>query len=136
MAAMPPELDQVIAYLKSEKGHTAIAIAATVIVGILTLYLFLRVVEDLMSKGGETFYPTTNHTRVLSYKLAKGTLTKGSKWKKEVQKEGYKLCDRVLSASLPLVPRPSHVVDMIKVCELPDRPSHLPIVYPAVLMGK
>jgi len=117
-----------------------IPIAATVIVGLLTLVLFARVIEDHMSKGGaETFYPTNAHTRVLSYKLFTGGLGKGKKWQKDVQKEGFQLCDRVLSAQLPLVPSVQHVADMVRVCELPTSdpsspPTHLPFIYPAVLM--
>lgn len=131
--------DRVLALLPQEglvhRGNV-VPILATLVVGLLTLVLVARVVEDHMSKGGaETFYPTKNHTRVLSYKLLTGGLGKGKKWQKDVQKDGFQLCDRVLSARLPLVPEAKHVADMIRVCELPNHPvSRMPLIYPAVLM--
>jgi hypothetical protein len=107
-----------------------IPIVATVIVGLLTLVLFARVIEDHMSKGGaETFYPTNAHTRVLSYKLFTGGLGKGKKWQKDVQKGGFQLCDRVLSAQLPLVPSVQHVADMVRVCELPTADPTYPTTH-------
>jgi hypothetical protein len=113
-----------------------VPIVATLVVGLLTLILVARVIEDYMSKGAETFYPTKAHSRVLSYKLVTSAMSKGKKWQRDVQKPGFQLCDRVLSARLPLAPREQHVADMIRVCELPAPPTHLPIIYPAVLMGE
>ena len=135
----PPFLERLqVAFAQVQAQATtgnAIPILATVVVGVLTLILVARVIEDHMSKGAETFYPTKAHSRVLSYKLVTSALSKGKKWQRECQKPGFQLCDRVLSARLPLAPRPQHVADMIRVCELPAEASHLPIIYPAVLMG-
>lgn len=125
----------VLQKLWEENQTTLIPVVATVIVGVLTLILIARVIEDHMSKGAETFYPTKSHTRVLSYKLVTSALSKGKKWQRDVQREGFHLCDRVLSARMPLVPSAQHVKDMIRICELPDAPTHLPYIYPAVLMG-
>ena len=139
MAAAPflERLAAAFAQVQSQAATAdAIPIIATVVVGLLTLILVARVIEDHMSKGAETFYPTKAHSRVLSYKLVMSALSKGKKWKKDVQKPGYQLCDRVLSARLPLAPRQPHVADMIHVCELPDQATHMPIIYPAVLMGR
>lgn len=138
MAAAPflERLQAAFAQVQSQAATAdAVPILATLVVGLLTLILVARVIEDHMSKGAETFYPTKAHSRVLSYKLVMSALGKGKKWKRDVQKPGYQLCDRVLSARLPLAPRQQHVADMVRVCELPDQPSHMPVIYPAVLMG-
>lgn len=138
-AAAAPFLDRLqaaFAQVQSQASTPLLApIVATVVVGLLTLILVARVIEDHMSKGAETFYPTKAHSRVLSYKLVMAALGKGKKWQRDVQRPGFQLCDRVLSARLPLAPRQQHVADMVRVCELPAEPTHLPIIYPAVLMG-
>lgn len=135
----PSPLGAMLARVQGALPGNFVPILATVVVGLLTLVLIAHVIEDHMSKGGaDTFYPSVANTRVLSYKLLTGALSKGSKWKKDVQKENFHLCDRVLSVQLSLLPHTEHVVDMSRVCELPSSaPSprvHLPFVYPAVLM--
>lgn len=118
------------------QGQTqTIDAAITVVVGLLLVCLLLKVLEDFYSRGNDTFYPTQTHLRVLMYKLATGMITKGSGWKRKVRSKDFALCDRVLSARLPLEPRAEHVADLIKVCELKDDAEHMPLAYPAMLMS-
>jgi hypothetical protein len=100
----------------------------------LIVYLAVKLVEEIIGHDATTFYPTRTQLSLNMWRVGTASLFKGSGWKRAVLSKDFRLNERALTKTLPLEPVESHIKDLIRVCELKDLPTDLPIMYPAILM--